>query len=305
MRPNLVITTGVYTGNGSDNTNITDGSDYPPMLAIIKREASNAVMRTRTMKGDSSAFVNGSLANAANYIQALRHNGFQVGSASQVNSTNAKYYYLTIWASSNCDYFKTFNYEGNGADSRNMIANVGLNKNPDFVLIKSGNTTTTAVFRTSDMPGDLTLETGAIAGGANIIQELANNGFQLGTNTKVNGTNTKYNGFSLKNFAGAVKTGKFTGTGSALSVTGLGFRPDIVILKSATSNQLRILTTQMVSDGATSMYIGTATTDADGITSLGSDGFSVGTSAGVNTNGTESYYLALKAGQYQTPFTRN
>lgn len=303
MRPNLVITTGVYTGNGNDNANILDGT-YPPSLVLIKRETANAVMRTRTMKGDTSAFVNGSLANASNYIQALRHNGFQVGTASQVNSTNAKYYYLTIWSNENCKYFKNFQYEGNGADDRTMSANVGLSFTPDFILIKSQNTTSTCVFRSSSMPGDLTLEAGAIAGGTNLIQSITTNGFQLGTSTKVNGTNTKYNGFAIKNYPGAVSSGTFTGTGASLSVTGLGFKPDIVLVKSATTNMLRILTTQMVADGATSMYIGTTTTDASGITSLDSDGFTVGNGAGVNTNGTASYYLALKAGQYQTPFTR-
>jgi hypothetical protein len=91
-----------------------------------------------------------------------------------------------------------------------------------------------------------------------------------------------------------VATGTYTGTGSALSITGLGLggAPDVVFVKSAGAIEGRYRTSTLVGD--LTFPLGNALPIAGQITSLDSDGFSLGTSAIVNGSGTVHYYVALR-----------
>jgi hypothetical protein len=78
----------------------------------------------------------------------------------------------------------------------------------------------------------------------------------------------------------------YTGTGSSLSVTGVGFKPDLVWIKSrsaATSHGLydavRGVQKQIESDTSTA-----ETTETTGLTTFGADGFTVGALAQLNTS---------------------
>lgn len=79
----------------------------------------------------------------------------------------------------------------------------------------------------------------------------------------------------------------YTGTGSAQSITGLGFSPDFVWIKDRTSaNNHRLLDTVR---GATKELYSSSNADgevtqAQSLTAFNSDGFSIGTLAQVNTN---------------------
>jgi hypothetical protein len=84
-------------------------------------------------------------------------------------------------------------------------------------------------------------------------------------------------------------TKKYSGTGSAQSITGVGFQPDWCWIKNASSgsnysHQLydatRGVTKYLQSNSSAS-----ETTEAQGLTAFDSDGFSVGTNAGANSNG--------------------
>ena len=81
----------------------------------------------------------------------------------------------------------------------------------------------------------------------------------------------------------------FTGTGSSNSVTGVGFQPDWCWIKNASSGSnyshqlydaIRGVTKRIFSDVTTAEE-----TDAQALTAFGTDGFSVGTNVGVNSNG--------------------
>ena len=81
----------------------------------------------------------------------------------------------------------------------------------------------------------------------------------------------------------------YTGTGSAQSITGVGFQPDWSWIKNASSGSnyshtltdaVRGVTKHNASNNSNAEY--TSTTE---ITSFNSDGFSVGTDVGVNSNG--------------------
>jgi hypothetical protein len=94
----------------------------------------------------------------------------------------------------------------------------------------------------------------------------------------------------------ATQAGKFfnpvtyTGTGSALSITGVGFQPDWVWTKERGSpynhglfDSVRGATKGLVSNTTSAEY-----TDSQSLTSFNSDGFSLGTAAGENISG-ETY----------------
>ena len=90
----------------------------------------------------------------------------------------------------------------------------------------------------------------------------------------------------------------YTGTGSAASITGVGFQPDWVWAKdrsSANSHQLsdavRGVTKTLFSD-ATAAEV----TDAQRLTAFGADGFSVGTNSSWNTNSNNYVSWNWKAG---------
>ena len=84
-------------------------------------------------------------------------------------------------------------------------------------------------------------------------------------------------------------TKKYSGTGSAQSITGVGFQPDWCWIKNASSgsNYSHQLydTTRGVTKYLQSNSSASETTQAEGLTAFGTDGFSVGTNAGVNSNG--------------------
>ena len=81
----------------------------------------------------------------------------------------------------------------------------------------------------------------------------------------------------------------YTGTGSAQSITGVGFQPDWCWIKNASSPSNYSHQLYDVLRGATKRIFSDLTTaeetDAQALTAFGADGFSVGTNVGVNSNG--------------------
>lgn len=94
-----------------------------------------------------------------------------------------------------------------------------------------------------------------------------------------------------------VKTGTYTGNGSTRSITGVGFDTSLggVIIKGlGTPRSGCIRTGSMAGDKTKDLFIFGATFTG-GITSLDSDGFSLGTNGAVNANGATYYWVAWAA----------
>jgi biotin operon repressor len=90
-----LVSTGSYTGNGSDSRNIT-GVGFQPLMAWIKRnDGQAAVWRPSSLSGDSTLYWSSNGATS-NRIQALQADGFQVGTQAQVNNRGSTYYYLAL-----------------------------------------------------------------------------------------------------------------------------------------------------------------------------------------------------------------
>ena len=181
-------------------------------------------------------------------------------------------------------------YTGDGGHQ--SIAAVGFQ--PDLVIIKSQTTTQFAVFKTSDMAGDTTLELADAAGTfADGIESLDALGFSIGVDARVNTNAVIYHWQAFKNNGAAdFTTGKYTGTGvDGAPITGLPFRPAIVTVKRDGAS-LGVWRPSLLA-GDSTIYFAATTATAGRIKSLTGDGFTVGTNAEVNTSGQIYYWFAF------------
>ncbi len=177
-------------------------------------------------------------------------------------------------------------YSGNGSDNR-AITGVGFQ--PDVVIVKSDDNSGVAEIRTSTMAGDNTKPmTGATALASNLIQSLDANGFTLGSSNAVNRNGRAYHWVAMKSYTGHMALGSYTGNGASKSVTGLGFSPEYAIVLPAGAQTAM----QRMSAMTHTFTFGADTGITTGITSLDSNGFTVGSSATVNSNGATYHYVA-------------
>jgi hypothetical protein len=176
-------------------------------------------------------------------------------------------------------------YTGNGVNARG-ISEVGFQ--PDVVIIKS-ESSQIGVIRTSTMVGDASKPmTGGTALTANLVESLDSSGFTIGSDNRVNLNATEYYWIAFKGGAKRLHVGTYVGTGVAQSITGIGFSPEFVVVIPAAATQ----TVWRSSSAPDSFNFAGNAGNASWITSLDADGFSVGTSAPVNANGTTYHYIA-------------
>ncbi len=104
-------------------------------------------------------------------------------------------------------------------------------------------------------------------------------------------------GYSLADGAGTfrVKSGSYVGTGGALSITGLGFSPDVVIVDGDGGGPDAAIKTRSMAGADSKQLDDAQPLDTVHITSLDADGFSVGTDPDVNQFGVTYHWVAFKA----------
>jgi hypothetical protein len=178
----------------------------------------------------------------------------------------------------------TGTYNGNGLDNRA----IAVPFQPDAVIVKAS-TAQNAVMRTSTMAGDASKAMGgATALTANLIQALTATGFTVGNSNVVNQLGTRYDWIAFKGYAKQMKVGSYVGNGTGQAIASAGFSPDYVMVLSAGANAAVQRSRTM---GATFRFDQTAAA-ANGVTSLGDDGFSVGDSTETNVSGRTYHYVA-------------
>ncbi len=92
-----------------------------------------------------------------------------------------------------------------------------------------------------------------------------------------------------------IKTGNFTGTGSdGATVTGIGFTPDIVIVKRTNGGELAYFRQSGMAAGKSMSLRGDGGVEDNKIKSLDSDGFTLGTDSAVNASSVVYVYIAMK-----------
>ncbi|MFA5113060.1 MAG: Ig-like domain-containing protein [Candidatus Margulisiibacteriota bacterium] len=276
---------GSYTGNGVDLRNIT-APGFDPALVWIKRDgASVGVWYTSAMPADSTQYFSAT-APAADRVQSMIAGGFQIGANAEVNQSGDTYYYIAFKATSEASCgLAVGSYTGDGVFARSIT---GVGFAPDRVMIKR-NAASNAVLRNGNHYGDETTNFTLAANSTNCVRALENDGFQVGTDARVNVNAGIYYYAAFHGSTAEAPTGGFrmtagyyTGNGTSQPISGLGFHPDLVIIKGD-STQLAVFTTSLMAPNTTA-YLGSATASlADGIVSLDGDGFSLGSNATVNT----------------------
>jgi hypothetical protein len=300
---------GQYTGNNSNPRTITTG--FQPSLVIVKRStAVGAHFRTASMPANNSNyFTSTSLDSTGTLIASLISTGFTVGATD--NASAAIYNYIAFPTTAGIMAEGT--YTGDGADNRNVVTALGFE--PDMVLVKNSNSATAnnrrAVMNITQNYGDLSnYVADGFGNGVNFIQALQANGFQIGSGVNVNENTNTFYWFAFGGSpdpSGAsgtftMKTGTYTGNGANRSITGIGFKPDLVIIKDNTT-QLPVFRTSMM-QGDNTAYMNINGNDFRlGITSFTPDGFNLGTSTITNTNGLTYQYQAF--GNAYNPYTNS
>ena len=93
-----------------------------------------------------------------------------------------------------------------------------------------------------------------------------------------------------------MQTGSYVGDGTdARGITGLGFQPDFIIIKSESAAYSTVVRTSSMTGDATKALVGGLPIFADGIESLDADGFTVGTDGRVNAGGETYHWTAFSA----------
>ncbi len=166
-------------------------------------------------------------------------------------------------------------YTGNGVNNRGI--DVGFE--PDFVILKTSGQI--AVFRTSTMPQSPAASSKQSAAAAALVTnrildfDTVNGGrFLVGTNAQVNAAGSIYYWTAFKAGAGKMAVGTYVGnSGTPVSVTGLEFSPEAVFVMGAAAQN----PVMRVSGMANSTRFSADAGNANRITSLNADGFTVGT----------------------------
>ena len=171
---------GVYAGNGADPRNVVAGLPFRPAIVAIKRDgASVGVWKPSSLAGDSTLYFN-NVAAAADRIQALNADGFQVGADADVNLAANTYYWFAF--AEVAGWIDVGSYVGDGLDDRS-IGGVGFP--PNWVWVK-GVIASSGIHRPSSLAADNSLFWRNMAAMADTIQALEADGFQVGTNPTAN-----------------------------------------------------------------------------------------------------------------------
>jgi len=271
---------GSYYGNGVDNRNITNMPWQPDFVTVKAATAVAGTFRTSAQSGDLSSFF-AAAAEAANNIQALNADGFQVGTSTSVNTAAVQYWYFAFKNGTN---FTVNTYSGNG--STQNITTAGFQ--PDNLWVKATGATR-GVEKTSSEAAANCAPFINVAEIATAFSGFISTGFGLTNAAETNSSgssNYRYVAWRKTNTVATptykFKTGKYVGSGGGRAISGLGFAPELVILKATTTAGVgAFMQTTAMADNTVSYLASATADDTTGLISLGSDGFSV---SGTNSN---------------------
>ncbi len=277
---------GSYTGNGGASQSPSTG--FQPDFVFVKAAttAGAGVWRSSNMATGTAAFFAATANDAASShtdFYSLNSTGFTVSNSALVNTNAVTYYFVAFKSTSGA--FNVGSYAGNGTSQN--VTTTGMN--PNFVMVK-GASTTAAVFNATDNFGDSTSFFTNTANATTHITALGTGQFSVGAGANANTNLTAYQYIA---FAGvtdptgsgtfSMATGSYTGNATDnRAITGVGFRPDLVIIKSDSTGAGIFRTSQMATSTVILNLNSIPTYNM--IKSIDSDGFTVGTQANVNTN---------------------
>ena len=262
--PSAYFTTLLYTGNATDNRNLTNdtnaGDFKPDWLWLKERSSTSSHQMVDSIRGTTPAFLvdsGGAEDDDANRVQAFQTNGFQVGTASTVNqdtitmvawqwkcnggtatetvSESGNNPAATVQANTDAG-FSIVTYTGTGA-----VGTVphGLGAAPDLIHLKKrtgeGWVSYWNVSVFTGENGFLGLNsTGGFADSAGEWNDTAptSSVFTVGTQDRVNTNDGVYMAYCFKSIQGYSKIGSYTGNGNVDGTfVYTGFKPAYVMVK--------------------------------------------------------------------------
>lgn len=285
----LRVAYGTYTGDGTDNRNITVSPSFAIKAVMVKRSVTTGAALSFSGMGDLSRPMSStSSALGTNRIQSMGTGTFQVGTASDTNANGSTYYYWCLGGDDTEIYVNS--YTGNGTDDRTITAPNFL---PECVIVIPADGQE-VIIRFGAIGGDqaFVLSGTGNTTGANYIQSLDATGFTIGSNGGINTSATTYYYLAIKNVSGQSFTSSFAGNSTDnRDITAPNFQPDLVFLKGPLKNG--VFRTASHSGDDTSFF-NTNDNNTNQIQSFISTGFQIGTGAESNETGTTYYYYAIK-----------
>ncbi len=285
----MQLASGSYVGNGATGRAIT-GVGFQPDAVIIKgNDAHLTVMRTATMTGDAAKELAVATRLQSSRVRSLDADGFTVGTHAEVNGSGVTYVW-TAFKDDGAGDFRVGSYVGTGRD--NLLIG-GLRFQPSYVIVMPDRNER-AVQRSSAMVGDYSLMFDGTGPKPNYIQALQADGFQVGTDARVNASGATYHYVAWKAAPGTMSVGAYTGNDTDNhSIASIGFRPDYVIVKASVNEPAVHRAAPMVGDSTLSFSA--STNLADAIQALEPDGFQVGTANTVNGVNTTYFWMAFRS----------
>jgi hypothetical protein len=319
-----VFSTYLYTGTGATQT-ITNGIDLSTKGGLVwtknRTYAGTSNTLYDTLRGVNKGLesnTTGAQVTGTNELTAFNTNGFTVGSSS---TTNWNTYPYASWTfRKQPKFFDVVTFTGNGAAGQTINHNLG--SVPGFMVVKRTNTTGDwASYHRSLGATQIIFLNDTQAAGATVQAwnntEPTSTQFTVGVGYNASGsTYVAYlfahnaGGFGLTGTDNVISCGSYTGTGAAGNAITLGYEPQWLMVKNAsTANQNWEMFDNMrgLPTGGNSSELFPNTSDAERtafkIFNVTATGFVTGTSAldETNASGDNYIYIAIRRGPMKVP----
>ena len=287
------------------NARILHGLSATPNMIIVKRTDGTENWYVYHSSMGTSKFMRLDLTDAqgtaTNLFNTVNSTVFNPSFTNTAGQTCIAYCFHDI-----SNYQKFGSYTGNGSSTGPSVT---LGFRADWILIKRYDAVEDWKVIDSVRGFANTLEpnsSGAEETGNNSNFTITSTGFQIGdTHGDFNANNGTYiywavakNVPSNTTLANSFKAVTYTGNGGTQSITGVGFRPDLIWVKrrDGTGNHYLQDTLRGLRSQISSNLSAAATTYSSNITSYDTDGFTLGTSTDNNGNGQTFVAWTWKAG---------
>jgi hypothetical protein len=314
--PTLASSFDIETYTGTSATQSISGLGFSPNLIWLKeRSGTDRHVLIDTIRGANSQLSSNDSNAETTYssnLESFDTNGFTLGSATETNGSGETYVGWTwkaddneptindngstdsiVSANDNAG-FSIIKYTGTGS---NLTVGHGLSSAPTFIIVKNLTSSSAwAVFHTTlGATKYLALNESTAEGTAsNVWNDTAPTAttISVGTWGPVNTSANQHIAYCFHDVGGYSKISSYTGNGSTLAVTGLGFQPDWVIIKESDGtdswqvyDSLRGAGKVLYPNGNNAEYAGSE------LASFDSGGFTV--TGNPNENGKTYIYMAI------------
>ena len=255
---------GSYTGDGTTDGSKTISLGFRPAFVIIKRTDATTDWKmfdnVRSPLNAVDKIFQPNNNNAESTYDTIEFNDTSFGlldNGGAINNSGSSYIYIAF--AGGADAISDYNTDGS-VDSRvkantaygqsifqytgtgsNLTVGHGLSSAPDMVIVK-GRTTTrdwtvyhSSMGASSDMLLNLTNPENSSATTTWANTSPTSSVVSIGTLANVNESGQDYIGYAFHSVSGYSKFGSYTGNASSNSITGLGFAPAWVMIKSTTA----------------------------------------------------------------------